>query len=81
LSSLGAKVCFLSGISGAQGPVDATKANVPGVEVKDVLLPVPQVSAQFALSGDLRVLGYYQFRFREFEFDPVGSDFSIRFPF
>lgn len=67
---------FLSGISGAQGPVDATKASVPGVEVKDILLPVPQVSAQLAVTSDLSLLGYYQFRFREYELNPVGSFFS-----
>src|SRR5262249_10820074 len=35
---------FFSGIALAQSPNDATKAFVPGAEVKDILLPVNQVS-------------------------------------
>lgn len=67
---------YLSGISAVQGPVDATKANVPGTEVKDILLPEMQVSANLALNRSLSLLGYYQFKHHPYELSPVGDYFS-----
>jgi len=67
---------FFPGISGAQGPSDATKANVPGVEVKDILLPVGQVSMQLALNDSWSLLGYYQYQYKANELDAVGGYFS-----
>jgi hypothetical protein len=67
---------YLSGISAVQGPVDATKANVPGTEVKDILLPERQASASLALTRDWSLLGYYQFRHHPYELSPVGDYFS-----
>ncbi len=53
---------FFPNIAGAQGPADATKsAIVAGAEVKDILLPVPQISAQWQLTPTFSLLGYYQF--------------------
>ncbi|AJP56775.1 hypothetical protein UC34_06805 [Pandoraea vervacti] len=67
---------FFSGVAAAQGPADATKGNVPGAEVKDILLPVPQISAQLQLTDALSVQGYYQFKYKENEIFPVGDYFS-----
>jgi hypothetical protein len=67
---------FFPGIVSAQGPFDATKANVPGVEVKEILLPVNQVSMQLALTPDLTVLAYNQFEFKPTEIYPEGDFFS-----
>lgn len=67
---------FFPGIVSAQGPFDATKANVPGVEVKEILLPVNQVSMQLALTQDLTVLAYNQFEFKPTEIFPQGDFFS-----
>lgn len=67
---------FFPNIAGAQGPADATKANVPGIEVKDILLPVNQASMQFALTSGLSLLGYYQFQYKANELDPVGDYMS-----
>jgi len=67
---------FFPNISGAQGPADATRANIPGTEVKDILLPVNQAMATLAVSHDLTLLGYYQFQYRPTELDPVGDYFS-----
>lgn len=67
---------FFPNIAGAQGPADATKANVPGIEVKDILLPVNQASAQFAITSDLSLLGYYQLEYKANELDPVGDYMS-----
>ncbi len=67
---------FFPNISGAQGPADATRANIPGTEVKDILLPVNQGLATLAVTKDLSLLGYYQFQYRPTELDPVGDYFS-----
>jgi hypothetical protein len=67
---------FFPGIASAQGPFDATKANVPGAEVKEIILPVKQVSMQLALTGDLTLLGYNQFEFKPTEIFPQGDFFS-----
>lgn len=67
---------FFPGIVSAQGPFDATKANVPGVEIKEILLPVNQVSMQMSLSSDLTVLAYNQFDYGETEIYPQGDFFS-----
>jgi len=49
---------FFSGIATAQAPADATKAFVPGIETKDLLLPSNQISLKVGLTDDLTVLGY-----------------------
>jgi Protein of unknown function (DUF1302) len=67
---------FFPGIVSAQGPFDATKANVPGVEVKEILLPVNQVSMQMSVTDDITVLAYNQFEFDETEIYPQGDFFS-----
>jgi hypothetical protein len=67
---------FFPGIVSAQGPFDATKANVPGVEIKEILLPVNQVSMQMSVTEDITVLAYNQFEFDETEIYPQGDFFS-----
>ncbi|HUR40166.1 MAG TPA: DUF1302 family protein [Verrucomicrobiae bacterium] len=67
---------FFPGIASAQGPFDATKANVPGVEVKEILLPVNQVSMQLTPVDGMAVLAYNQFEFKETEIFPQGDFFS-----
>ncbi|VXC10785.1 conserved exported hypothetical protein [Pseudomonas sp. 8AS] len=66
---------FISGISGVQGPVDATKANIPGTEIKEILLPELQASGRFSFS-DWTLLGYYQFKNHPYELSPAGEYFS-----
>lgn len=66
---------FISGISGVQGPVDATKANIPGTEIKEILLPELQASARFSVN-DWTLLGYYQFKNHPYELSPAGEYFS-----
>jgi hypothetical protein len=67
---------FFPGIVSAQGPFDATKANIPGVEVKEILLPVDQVSMQMSLTQDITLLAYNQFEFKPTEIFPEGDFFS-----
>jgi hypothetical protein len=68
---------FFSGVALAQAPADATRATVPGVDVKSILLPVNQLSLRFSVTNKLVLLGQYQFEFKPFELDPVGSYFSV----
>ncbi len=67
---------FFSGVALAQAPADATKATVPGADVKSILLPVNQVSFQLAVDSKLTLLGQYKLEFKEIELNPVGEFFS-----
>ncbi|MGE8153460.1 DUF1302 domain-containing protein [Pseudomonas vancouverensis] len=67
---------FYPGISAAQSPVDATKSTTPGVEVKEILLPVGQLFTQFALTESLGVQAYYQYDWEKTQLFGVGSYFS-----
>ncbi|AYC33966.1 DUF1302 family protein [Pseudomonas cavernae] len=64
------------GVSGAQSPVDVVKASLPGVETKDVLLPVGQVSAQWTINETFTLGGYAQYEWTGNELPPVGSYLS-----
>jgi len=68
---------FFSGVALAQSPADATKATVPGADVKSILLPVNQVSMQLALNSDWTLLGQYKLEFAPVELNPVGEFFSV----
>jgi hypothetical protein len=68
---------YFPNISSALAPADATKATVPGADVKSILLPVNQVSLQMAVTERLTVLGEYKLEFKPTEINPVGEFFSI----
>ncbi len=68
---------FFPGIVSAQGPNDATKAFVPGAEIKEILLPVHQASFQLQLGFNYTLMGYYQLHFKPTEVFPVGDFFSV----
>ena len=68
---------FFPGISGAMAPNDATKAFVPGAEIKDILLPVYQAAVNFSLGLDLSVFGFYQLDWKPTEVFPIGDMFSV----
>lgn len=70
---------FFSGIALAQLPADGAAANVPGADVKGILLPVNQISLQAAY-GDFTLLGQYKLAFKATEVNPVGEYFSIADP-
>lgn len=67
---------FFPNTSGAQSPADATSSNVPGTEVKDVLLPVGQVYVQWGITPRLGLSGYVQYENDYTELNPVGAYFS-----
>lgn len=66
-----------NGISSAMSPADATKVNTPGVEVKEIFLPVGQVFGQLSLTENLGLQAYYQYEWEKTEIDGVGSFFSV----
>ena len=67
---------FFSGMAISQSAADATKAFIPGVEVKEILLPGNQVSASLAVGSDWTVMGYYKLDFKKTEIFPIGDYFS-----
>ncbi|WP_449432560.1 DUF1302 domain-containing protein [Pseudomonas putida] len=67
---------FYPGVSGVQNPSDAVKAAQPGVEVKEVLLPVGQFSASYRLNPQLTFGAYVQYEWKGTELPPVGSYLS-----
>jgi len=68
---------FFSGVALAQAPADATKAAIPGADVKSILLPVNQVSMQYALNSQWTLLGQYKLEYKETELNPVGEYLSV----
>jgi hypothetical protein len=67
---------FLSGIALAQSRADATKAFVPGAEVKSILLPTNQISFRLGVTNTLSAVGYYKFAYLSNEIFPEGDFFS-----
>jgi len=68
---------FFDGIALTQGPADATKATVPGADVKSILLPVNQISMQFSATSKLTFLGQYKLEYKPTELNPVGEFYSV----
>ena len=68
---------FFPGIVSAQGPNDATKAFVPGAEIKEILLPAHQASFQLQMGFNYTLMGFYQLHFKPTEVFPVGDFFSV----
>ncbi len=68
---------FFANIAGAQAPVDVNKINVPGSQVKDFLLPVGQVSANYSLNHKTSLMAYWQYEFRESKIPAAGSFWSV----
>ena len=74
--SWGESLAILNSISTAMSPVDATAANVPGTELKEIFLPVWQVSGDFGLTDSLTLAAYYQWEWDKNRLDETGSYFS-----
>lgn len=67
---------YYPGVNGVQNPSDAVKASQPGVEVKEVLLPVGQFSGSYRLNPSLTFGAYLQYEWKGTELPPVGSFLS-----
>lgn len=67
---------YYPGVNGVQNPSDAVKASQPGVEVKEILLPVGQFSGTYRLNPSLTLGAYVQYEWKGTELPPVGSYLS-----
>lgn len=68
---------FFSGTALSQAAADATKAFLPGADVKSILLPVNQISGTFSVNSKLTALFQYKLEFKPYELNPVGEFFSV----
>jgi hypothetical protein len=67
---------FFPGINGMQNRFDASVANVPGTEVKEIFLPTGAVYAQIDLTSSLALQTYYQYEWKHTILNGVGNYFS-----
>jgi hypothetical protein len=68
---------FFYGVALSQSSADATRATIPGSDVKSILLPNEQISFRMALTPRLSLLGQYHLEFKPFEINPVGEFYSV----
>ncbi|TNF33145.1 MAG: DUF1302 domain-containing protein [Gammaproteobacteria bacterium] len=68
---------FYPGIMAAQNRIDVAASNVPGVEVKEILLPTGAIYGQMNLTDRIDVEAYYQYEFKRTKIDGVGSYYSF----
>lgn len=66
---------FIPGIN-QYGTFDITAAHRPGAEVKDILLPIPQVFASLGVAKNLTLEGFYQFAWKKSVLDGCGTYWS-----
>jgi hypothetical protein len=66
-----------NGIAGAMAPVDVIKLlSVPNSQFKEIIRPVPQLSAQLQIGSKLSLGAYYQFKWAKTRLPASGSYFS-----
>lgn len=66
-----------NGIARAQGPINVQKLLAsPNAQFKEIIVPVPQVSAQLQVSSNLSLGAYYQFGWEADRMPAGGSYFS-----
>ena len=66
---------FIAGINQSNA-FDVTAAHRPGTQVKEILLPLPQVYANLGLSKAVTVEGYYEFLWDKTILDGCGTYWS-----
>jgi hypothetical protein len=65
-------------IAYGMAPADIIKATgVPGSQIKELLLPVPQVSFNLQITPKFSIEGYTQFEFRPNRFPAAGSFYEL----
>ncbi|MES9968501.1 MAG: DUF1302 family protein [Candidatus Thiodiazotropha sp.] len=75
----GESLFIYGGVSSAQSPLDATKTNAPGVELKDIFLPLGQLYGELDLTDVLSMGAYYQYDWEETRIDAPGTYFGADF--
>lgn len=67
-----------NGIAGTQSPLDIVKLlSVPGSQVKEIIRPIGQVSAQVQVNPSLSLGAYVQFEWEQNRLPGAGSYFSF----
>jgi len=75
--SWGESIFVPNGINFANGPVDASRLNVPGVQLQEIFRPVGQAYFQFDPSDTVSVEIYYQYEWEQNRLNAAGSYFSV----
>lgn len=73
--SWGESTFILGGINSIN-PINASAVRKPGVEVKEVLLPVNMAYGSFGISDSLTLEAFYQLEWEKTRIDPCGTFFS-----
>lgn len=73
----GESLLVFGSIATAQNPLDTTKANAPGVEAKEIILPTGQIYGQISTANSKATLAsYYKWEWEESRLDENGTYFS-----
>jgi hypothetical protein len=72
----GESLFIQSGITNAINPADVTQANLPGTEVKEILLPQASVFASVGLTNNVNLEAYYQWDWQHTIAPPAGPFLS-----
>ncbi|WNC66852.1 DUF1302 family protein [Thalassotalea nanhaiensis] len=75
--SWGESLALNGGVSLAQGPIDASKTNIPGVELKEIFMPVGQVYLETGLTENIAFGAYYQYDWERTRIDAPGTFFGV----
>ncbi len=67
---------FIQGGINSINPVNASAARKPGVEVKEILLPVNMAYASFGITDNVTLETFYQLEWEKTRPDPCGTFFS-----
>jgi hypothetical protein len=68
---------FIAGGVNQYGAVDVPAARRPGAQVKEILLPIPQVSASVGIADGLSIDAFYQLKWTRTVLDGCGTYFSF----
>lgn len=74
--SWGESLALYGGISSAQGAIDVSKTNIPGVELKDIFMPIGQVYFETSLTDTFSMGAYYQYDYEHSRVDSPGTYMS-----
>lgn len=72
----GESLLLIGGIGTSQNPLDATKANTPGAELRELFLPTGQVYAQQTLFDAFTFSGFYKWEWERTRLNEAGTFFS-----
>ena len=67
---------FIPGIN-AMGAFDLTAAHRPGAQVKEILRPLPQISANLGVADGVSVEAFYQLKWKRTVLDGCGTYWSL----